>query len=107
MKAGLLVLSLLVGAAGCRDARPLLDGPLVVLHDVTVIDGPGGPPRPGQTVVLRGDRILALGDAGAHRYGIGVEVVDGAGRYVLPGFIDTHAHITILPPGPGGRLAER
>ncbi|MEQ8330431.1 MAG: amidohydrolase family protein [Longimicrobiales bacterium] len=52
----------------------------------------------GDEVVSRGDivvtdnRITALGPSGQVDIPAGAEVFDAAGRYVVPGFIDTHAH---------------
>src|SRR5688572_22866169 len=45
-------------------------------------------------VAVRGDRILAVGDAAAvarHRTAH-TRVIDGAGRLVTPGFVDNHTH---------------
>ena len=38
-----------------------VDAPIVALTDVIVIDGTGSGPRAGQTVVIRDDRIVAVG----------------------------------------------
>ncbi|MEQ9398652.1 MAG: amidohydrolase family protein [Longimicrobiales bacterium] len=52
----------------------------------------------GDEVVSRGDivvtdnRITALGPSGQVDIPAGAEVFDATGRYVVPGFIDTHAH---------------
>ena len=35
------------------------------------------------------------------------ERIDATGELVLPGMIDTHAHVTVLPMGEGGRPADR
>jgi imidazolonepropionase-like amidohydrolase len=55
-----------------------------------LIDGTGGPPRDGCVVLVRGERIAAVGP------GIsvpeGAAVVDGSGKTVLPGMFDTHGH---------------
>lgn len=66
---------------------------VLVVHDVTVIDGTGAPPRAGVTLVLRDGRIAAIADARTYRPPGGVRVVDGRGRYVMPGLVDMHAHI--------------
>lgn len=79
----------------------------LVLHDVTVIDGRGTPPAAHRTIVVREGRIDAIVDAEGYRVPEGAEVLDLAGRFVLPGFVDTHAHVTILPLDSDGQLADR
>ncbi|QUH03121.1 amidohydrolase family protein [Saccharopolyspora erythraea] len=68
------------------------DHETIVLTGATVIDATGADPRPGTTVVLRGDRITEVG----HRAGItvpdGARVVDVTGKYVIPGLADMHVH---------------
>ncbi|MBW3569883.1 MAG: amidohydrolase family protein [Gemmatimonadetes bacterium] len=64
---------------------------LAITH-VTVVDVTGGPARPGQTVLVSGDRIVAVGPAAQVRVPRGARVVEGAGRYLIPGLWDMHAH---------------
>lgn len=47
-----------------------------------------------EAVAIRGNRILAVGDAAAVRdaAGPGAALVDLAGRTMLPGFVDPHTH---------------
>jgi hypothetical protein len=65
-----------------------------------VIPATAGSPReggpPATAVVVRGDRIVAVGGAGDEDItaltGPGTEVVDLRGRALLPGFQDAHVH---------------
>jgi imidazolonepropionase-like amidohydrolase len=50
-----------------------------------------GEPVDGGTVLLRGGKIAAVEGPG-FAVPDGVDVVDAAGKWVLPGFIDAHAH---------------
>lgn len=70
----------------------------MLIRDVRVIDGVGEIPRPGLDVHIDGDRIVGI-DAHdpACKVPDGTVVVDGAGRTVLPGLIDAHAHYTFDP----------
>lgn len=70
---------------------------VVAIRDITVIDGTGSAPRVRQTVVLRGDRIAAVGRSGSTRIPRDARVIDGRGQYLLPGFIDVHAHYQLGP----------
>lgn len=58
----------------------------------TLIDGTGRPPVKDSVVVLKGDRILAVGKRGEVEIPAGAEVIDASGRTVLPGLIDAHTH---------------
>ena len=99
-----LVLAALL--AGCAaEAPPCPD--CLVLRDVTVIDGRGSAPVPHQTLLLRDGRIAAIGAVDTVAVPPEAEMLDLSGRFVMPGLIDMHAHVTILPMEAGGRLASR
>ncbi len=63
-----------------------------------VIDGTGSEPKPEQTVVVSGDRIVALGKASelaipeGARVRVRVRVINGTGKVLIPGLWDTHVH---------------
>ncbi|WP_329054748.1 amidohydrolase family protein [Amycolatopsis sp. NBC_01488] len=65
---------------------------VVVVRGATLVDGTGGPDRPDSAVVLVGDRIAWTGPAGALPPLAGAQVVDGRGRYLIPGLWDMHTH---------------
>ena len=64
-----------------------------------MIDGSGAPARANQTVVITGNRIVAAGPAGSVSMPQGAQVVEGAGKYLIPGLWDMHTHLTSLGPG--------
>lgn len=68
----------------------------VKIVDVTVIDGADAAPKPHMTVILRGGRIAELLPAGAVASATDT-TIDGAGRYLIPGLIDSHVHIGTMP----------
>jgi imidazolonepropionase-like amidohydrolase len=47
----------------------------------------------GQTVVVRGGRIASIGTNGEVTIPEGATIVSGAGRYIVPGIAEMHAHI--------------
>jgi hypothetical protein len=47
----------------------------------------------GQTVVVRGDRIAEIGPSASIQVPDGAEVIDGTGKYLLPGLTDAHMHL--------------
>ena len=71
----------------------------VAFTGVTVIDGTDSIPRHDQTVVVQGDRIASVSARGATRVPRGARVIDGRGKFLVPGFWDMHVHTAIT----GGR----
>lgn len=67
----------------------------LVLSGATLIDGRGGRPLPNSEVVVEADRIIALGSVGELAGKVGSRVIDLTGKYLLPGFINAHDHLTI------------
>jgi hypothetical protein len=82
-----VALSLLAACGG----EPPAD---LAVTNITVIDAVGGA-RPGQTVVVSDGRIVGVQDASAAVDA--AEVVDGTGRYLIPGLWDFHVHFTYDP----------
>jgi imidazolonepropionase-like amidohydrolase len=58
-----------------------------------VFDGSGRASFPGD-VLVRGNRIAVVGDAGAQLDRTGAEVIDCAGATVMPGLVESHAHLS-------------
>jgi Tol biopolymer transport system component/imidazolonepropionase-like amidohydrolase len=52
------------------------------------------------TVVVDGNRIVAVGPTASTAMPIGARMVDGTGKTVLPGFVDAHAHLSHFFSGP-------
>ena len=65
---------------------------VLALRDVTVIPVSGKPPMPHATVVIRGDRIADIGPLAETTVPPEARVVEGAGKYLVPGFVEMHAH---------------
>lgn len=64
----------------------------LVIEDVRVVGMVSESISGGQTVVIEQGRITAIGDATVPRPP-GAVVVQGRGRYLVPGLIDMHVHI--------------
>ncbi len=47
---------------------------------------------PDTTIIVSGNRIVAVGPAGAVAIPYGATIIDGRGKYVVPGLIDAHVH---------------
>jgi imidazolonepropionase-like amidohydrolase len=70
----------------------------LVIEHVTVIDATGRAAHPGMTVVVEQDRIAAIGRSGKLKAPAGSQVVDGKGRYLIPGLWDMHGHYFASSP---------
>ena len=46
-----------------------------------------------QVVVVKDGRIVAMGDAAKTRYSKNATVIDGKGKYLMPGLAEMHAHV--------------
>ena len=89
-----------------QKAPPRAEGegpfPRLILRAATVIDGTGAPPYGPADIVIERNRIalikkvgfpgLPIKEAGRPKAEAGDKEIDCAGMYVLPGFIDVHAH---------------
>jgi len=80
------------------------EGPVsrLILRGVTVVNGEGAPPIGPMDVVIEGNRIasivnvgfpgVAIADGGRPEAREGDRVLELEGHYLLPGFVDLHAH---------------
>jgi imidazolonepropionase-like amidohydrolase len=73
---------------------------IIAFVDVTVIPMDRERRLPGQTVLVRGDRIVEIGPAARVRVPAGGVRVDGKGKFLIPGLAEMHAHI------PGGQASD-
>ena len=64
----------------------------------TIIDGHGGDPLTGMTILIEDERITALGRHGQVTLPPETTVIDARGGSILPGLIDTHVHFTMEYP---------
>jgi len=81
-----------------------IDAPVVALTNVKLIDGTGAPALTGQTVLIEGDRITAVGPSGTVRVPATAEVHDLQGHTVIPGLVGLHNHSYYT--GGNGRAAQ-
>jgi imidazolonepropionase-like amidohydrolase len=80
-------------AAGPASAASLL------FENVTVIDGTGRPPLTGAWVLVTDDRVAAVSPARIEAPA-GAARIDGTGKFLIPGLINSHIHL------PGGRTGR-
>jgi len=72
----------------------------VVIRAGTLIDGKSDTVRHDQVIVIRGDRLDSVSDAGSTKTPAGAAVIDLSRATVLPGLIDSHTHIFLQGEDP-------
>ena len=81
------------------EVRVLIEAPrdvpqgTAVLRGATVLTMVGDQVIEDADVVIRNNRILAVGAQGSVEVPEGAEIIDVTGRTIVPGFVDTHAHM--------------
>ncbi|MBO0823891.1 MAG: amidohydrolase [Actinobacteria bacterium] len=75
-------------------------GRTVAIVGGRVVPITGEPIEPGVVTVTNG-KVTAVGRAGIISVPDGVPIIDAAGRWVLPGFIEAHGHVGVHEEGEG------
>ena len=84
----------LVAAATLTPAGAIGQG-AVMIRNVTVIPmTPGSGPAARQSVIVRNGRIAEIGPSTQVSIPDGASVVDGTGKYLIPGLFEMHAHMS-------------
>ncbi len=91
----LLLAALMFGAASSALAEDT-----TVYTGVTILDPLTQRRLPGHYLVVRGERIEAMGEGRAPERYAKAAHTDMSGRFAMPGLFDTHAHITLGPVAP-------
>src|SRR6267143_4670911 len=65
----------------------------VVFEEATVLDCTGRDPQPQMRVQVEDGRILRIGKASAAVAPRDAQVIDCAGRFLMPGLLDAHVHL--------------
>ena len=70
--------------------------PSVLLRDVRLIDGNGGPPVEHADILIRGSKIAAINTEAARKIPPHSRVIELTGKSVLPGLISDHSHVGLV-----------
>ena len=84
-------LVVLIAACACIPAGAVGQG-TVAIRNVTVIPMTGAGPTARHSVIVRDGRIAEIGPSVQVRVPAEATVVDGTGKYLIPGLFEMHAH---------------
>ena len=95
------MLLLSVAAAGAVQSP----SPALYIDDVTVIDVSGGPAQVHRTVIVQGNRIVGVvGPEVREKARLsGAVLIDGKGKFLIPGLWDMHVHMVFGDWFPRGK----
>lgn len=93
--------------AGAALAQPLAaqESQRTVIHAGRLLAEPGKPVRGASTIIVENGKIVAIAD-GFQAPDAGAVLIDLKDKYVLPGLIDSHVHLTSDAGGLAGQLEE-
>src|ERR1700685_4601713 len=87
----LLILALALPSLNAQPS-PVAKQPALVLTHVTVIDATGAAAKPDVTVIITGDRIHQIASSQKVQRPKNAQVVNAAGKFLIPGLWDMHVH---------------
>jgi imidazolonepropionase-like amidohydrolase len=65
----------------------------LAITNVTVIDATGAPAKSGMTVLITNNRISKISKTKKTKVAGGVLIIDGSGKFLIPGLWDMYAHL--------------
>jgi imidazolonepropionase-like amidohydrolase len=84
-------------SAGTRAGQALNPPPTTLIRPARVFDAEDGKTHEGWVVLVKGERIAAVGPAATVAIPAGAQTIDLAGMTLLPGLMDIHSHIFLHP----------
>jgi imidazolonepropionase-like amidohydrolase len=95
--AAVAALSLAIHAGAQTTTLEAAPKHVVAVHAGRLVDVVAGKVLTDQTILIEGERIVAVGARGAVNVPAGAETIDLSRSTVLPGLIDAHTHLTADP----------
>ena len=100
MKRFIALVALGCGTGHVRTAEPVAPAVAALAFvDVSVVPMDADHVLEHQTVLIRGDRIAALGPTASVRVPDGATRIDGHGKWLMPGLVDMHVHLSDADDG--------
>jgi imidazolonepropionase-like amidohydrolase len=85
-----LFFALVILFCSCSSPPP----PSLAITHVTLIDVTGAAAKPDMTVFIADEKIAAIGPSKSIFVPSGTKTLDAAGKFLIPGLVDMHVHLT-------------
>ncbi len=85
-----LLLAAIFVTCSCSSAPP----PSLAITNVTLIDATGADPKPDMTIFIADEQIAAIGPSKSVSIPRTTTTLDASGKFLMPGLVDMHAHLT-------------
>jgi hypothetical protein len=92
-----MILLLLLTVQVSVNSATAQEGDTTAFVNVNVIPMDSERVLAAQTVIVQGDRIVEIGEADVVTVPTGAQVIEGNGRFLIPGLADAHLHILDNP----------
>lgn len=86
----LMAVSVIMIFCSCSSPPP----PSLAITHVTLIDATGAAPKLDTTVFIADEKIATIGPSKSISIPRGTKIVDATGKFLMPGLVDMHAHLT-------------
>jgi imidazolonepropionase-like amidohydrolase len=96
-------MTLLLSVALLSCSRSSTPPPSLAITHVTLIDATGAAPQPDMTVFLADEQIAAIGPSNSVFIPRKTRTFDATGKFLIPGLVDMHAHLTGASEPTGSR----
>ncbi len=91
MRSAIVSLCLFVAASTLLSSQ----SSVTAITGATLIDGNGGAPIADSVIVIENGGISAVGPRASTTVPAGATIINGSGKFVLPGLIDTNVHLSL------------
>src|SRR6478609_3359938 len=93
VKCAVVIATIVLVAVASRAGAQVPAAGVIAFTGARVIDGTGSAPLEQATIVVTNGRITAIGPSTTVMPPAGATVVNAAGKTIIPGLINSHAHI--------------
>lgn len=103
----IILLLFLLGCKEQQEKKSLQHFDYTAFSNITIIDGKGNPPQKNMVLILKDNLIFDIAKNKDYKFPTKTRIINSQGKYAIPGLIDIHAHVTVLPIDSNKRLINK